>query len=129
MPTGIRKRPYKLSKGNAKERKKAAQDRANYIRWKEGKSVPRVFNNGRPTVARSKGTQPRGAGNQPRHGDAKMKRHTVTLNMPVIGTDIAKAKKCVRAEINLVNASLKTLRNKYKELVALERLMKDVTRR
>jgi len=58
-----------------------------------------------------------------------MKRHTVTLNMPVIGTDIAKAKKHVRAEINLVNASLKTLRNKYKELVALERLMKDVTRR
>tara|TARA_R100001244_G_C5129502_1_gene125452 strand:+ start:417 stop:779 length:363 start_codon:yes stop_codon:yes gene_type:complete len=119
MPTGIRKRNYELKNGNAKEKARAKTNREGYDRFLAGKVIPRIFHNGRTTSPRS----------APAKTSKKMKAYSLfNTQIPAIGTDITKTKKVVRLQINAMNASLKTLRNKYKELVALEKLMKDITR-
>ena len=49
--------------------------------------------------------------------------------MKKIGLDIKKAKQACRIEINEAKKDLKTLVTKYSELVSLEKLMREVTKR
>lgn len=107
MPTGVKIKSYPLKESkDPKERKRAKQNKEWYERYKAGLTPTSPFKKKR-----------------------KYKTNPITLNMKNIGMDITKAKKQCRAEINEARAKYKSLTDKYKDLVALEKLMKEVTKR
>lgn len=118
MPRGIRIKNYPLKKStDPKDKKRAKIARKSYERYKAGLT---------PAGAKAFGKAKKPRAKKPR---TKLRKHTIKLNMKKIGLDIKKAKQACRAEINETKASLKSLVTKYSELVSLEKLMREVTRR
>jgi hypothetical protein len=118
MPRGIRIKNYPLKKStDPKDKKRAKSARKSYERYKAGLT---------PAGAKAFGKTKKPKTKEPR---TKLKKSTIKLNMKKIGLDIKKAKQACRWEINNAKANLKDLVTKYSELVSLEKLMREVTRR
>lgn len=127
MPRGIRKDQTRQLK-NSKDPKKVARAKANR-KWYEqyrrdniakgltasGSVIPDMF----PKAKRVK-KERRKSG---------LPEYLYHNQIDKIGLDIGKAKKACREQINICKEAYQNHIDKYKELVALEKLMKEVTKR
>ena len=82
-----------------------------------------------PKRIRIKNHKPEQSTDKKKKNRKQATRKSFKLNMKKIGLDIKKAKQACRIEINEAKKDLKTLVTKYSELVSLEKLMREVTKR
>jgi hypothetical protein len=109
MPTGVKLKNYPLIESKNKEEVQRAKSNIKwYARWKKGLTPNSPYKKSKRKKQTTNGMK------------SKIKK---------AGLDIGEAKKICRKEINQARDLYKALTDQYKDLVALEKLMKETIRR